>query len=66
MIYGNHGTHRQNSFCFYKINPPSGNLKWINNGYKPHNQGYGKSLLLFDRIKPFLAAGLISHNGKNG
>ena len=43
MIYGNYGTHRQSSFCFYKINLPSGNLKWINNGYKPNNQGYGKS-----------------------
>ena len=79
MIYGNYATHRQSSFCFYKINPSSENLKWINNGYKPKSQGYGKSKvatllfpapwqasLLFDRIKPFLAAGLIAHNGKNG
>ena len=79
MIYGNYATHRQSSFCFYKINPSSENLKWINNGYKPNSQGYGKSKtaawlflapwqtsLLFNSIKPFLAAGLIAHNGKNG
>jgi len=72
MIYEDCDTHRQSSFCFYKINPSSGNLKWINNGYKPNSQGYGKSkiaawlfpapwttLLLFDRMKPFLAVGLI-------
>ena len=71
MIYGNYGTHRQSSFCFYKINPSSENLKWIKNGYKPDSRGYGKSKaaswlfpapLLFDRIKPFLATGLISRN----
>ena len=72
MIYGDYDTHRQSSFCFYKINPSSGNLKRINNGYKPNSQGYGKSkmaawlfpapwttLLLFDRMKPFLGVGLI-------
>ena len=76
MIYGDYDTHRQSSFCFYKINPSSGNLKWKND-YKPHSWGYRKSKmaswlfpapwktsLLFDRIKPFLAVGLISHNGK--
>ena len=63
-----------------KINPSSGSLKWINNGYKPNSWGYGKSKskiacllgfsqlsdkphLYFDRIKPFLASRLISHNG---
>ena len=74
MIYS---THRQSSFCLYKINASSGNLKWINNGYKPNSQGYGRSKmatwlflapwrasLLFDRIKPFLAVGLISHSGE--
>ena len=35
VIYGDYGTHGQRSFCFYKINPSSGNLKRINNGYKP-------------------------------
>ena len=77
MIYGDYDTHRQSSFCFYKINPSSGNLKWIKNGCKPNSQGYGRSntaawlfpapwqtSLLFDRLKPFLAVGLISHNGK--
>ena len=77
MIYEDCDMHRQSSFCFYKINPSSGNLKWINNSYKPNSQGYGKSKtatwlfpapwqtsLLFDRIKPFLAAGLISHSEK--
>ena len=72
MIYEDCDTHRQSSFCFYKINPSSGNLKRINNGYKPNSQGYGKSkmaawlfpapwttLLLFDRMKPFLGVGLI-------
>ena len=39
MIYGNYGTHRQSSFCIYKINPSSENLKWINNGYKPNSSG---------------------------
>ena len=41
MLYGDYDTHRQSSYCFYKINPSSGNLKWINNGYKPNSQGYG-------------------------
>ena len=72
MIYEDCDMHRQSSFCFYKINPSSGNLKRINNGYKPNSQGYGKSkmaawlfpapwttLLLFDRMKPFLGVGLI-------
>ena len=71
------GTHRQSSLCFYNIKP-SGNFKWINNGYKPNSWGYGKykmaawlflapwqTSLLFNRIKPFLAVGLISHNGAN-
>ena len=66
MIYGDYDTHRQSSYCFYKINPSSVNLKWINNGYKPNSQGYGKSKtaawlfkapwktsLLFDKIKAF-------------
>ena len=79
MIYGDYDTHRQSSYCFYKINPSSGNLKWVNNGYKPNSQGYGKSKmaawlfkapwktsLLFDKIKAFLAIGLISHNEKIG
>ena len=35
VIYGDYGIHGQRSFCFYKINPSSGNLKRINNGYKP-------------------------------
>ena len=78
MIYGDYDAHRQSSFCFYKINP-SGNFKWINNGYKPNSQDYGKSKtaawlflapwqtsLLFDKIKPFLAIGLIFHNEKIG
>ena len=77
MIYGDYDTRRQNSFCFYKVNPSSGNLKWINNGYKLNSQGYGKSktatwlfpapwqsYFLFERLKPFLAIGLISHNKK--
>ena len=76
-LYEDYGTHRQSSFCFYKIYPSSGNLKWINNGCKPSSWGSGKSnmaawlflapwqtSLLCERIKPFLAAGLISHNGK--
>ena len=64
-----------------KINPSSGNLKWVNNACKPNSQSYGssktetwlflapwQSSLLFDKIKTFLASGLISHNGekKNG
>ena len=74
LLIMDYGTHRQRSFCFYKINPSSGNLKWINNGYKPNSQGYGRfktaawlfpvpwqAPLLFDKIKPFLASGLISH-----
>ena len=79
VIYGDYGIHGQRSFYFYKINPSSGNLKWVNNGYKPNSQGYGKSKmaawlfkapwktsLLFDKIKAFLAIGLISHNEKIG
>ena len=75
MIYGDYDTHRQSSFCFYKINPSSGNLKWINNSYKPNSQGYGKSKtatwlfpapwqtsLLFDRIKPFLEKEMATHS----
>ena len=59
-----------------KINPSSGNLKWVNNACKPNSQSYGssktetwlflapwQSSLLFDKIKTFLASGLISHNG---
>ena len=77
MIYGDYGKHAQRSFCFYKTNPSSGNLKRINNGFKPNSQGYGKSKmatwlflgpwqtsLLFHKLKPFLASGLISHNRK--
>ena len=77
LLIMDYDAHRQSSFCFYKINPSSGNLKWIKNGCKPNSQGYGRSntaawlfpapwqtSLLFDRLKPFLAVGLISHNGK--
>ena len=76
-LYEGYVTHRQSSFCFYKINPSSGNLKWINNGCKPNSWGYGKSnmaawlflapwqtSLLFDRIRLFLASGLVSHSGE--
>lgn len=72
MIYGNYGTYRQS---FYKINPSSEDLKWIKNGYKPDRlweiqggllafPGPLTNLTLFDRIKPFLATGLIPHNKK--
>ena len=77
VIFGDYDTHRQNSYCFCKISSSSGNLKWINNGYKRNSQGYGKSKMapwlflapwkpsvLFDKIKPFLDVGLISHNEK--
>ena len=76
-LYEGYVTHRQSSFCFYKINPSSGNLKWINNGCKPNSWGHGKSnmaawlflapwqtSLLFDRIMLFLAVGLVSHSGE--
>ena len=77
VIFGDYDTHRQNWYCFCKISSSSGNLKWINNGYKRNSQGYGKSKMapwlflapwkpsvLFDKIKPFLVVGLISHNEK--
>ena len=73
MICGNYDTHRQtHSASTILTLPSSGNLKWINNGYKPNSQGYGKSKtvtwlfpapwqssLLFERLKPFLTVGLI-------
>ena len=60
-----------------KLTPHQG--IWLNNGYKPNSWGYEKSKmatwlfpdpwqipLLFDKIKLFLASGLISHNGVLG
>ena len=60
-LYEDYGTHRQSSFCFYKINPSSGNLKWINNGCKPNSWGYRKSNMA---AWLFLTAGLASHSGE--
>ena len=77
MIYGDYGKHAKRSFCFYKTNPTSGNLKRINNGFKPNSQGYGKSKmttwlflgpwqtsLLFHKLKPFLLQGWYLTIGK--
>ena len=60
-----------------KVNASSGNLKWIKNGHKPKGWGYERSNVatwlflapwqisfLFDKINPFLASGLMSHNRK--
>ena len=63
-----------------KINPSSGNLKWMNDGYKPELglweiqvqdclpawlfSALWQTSPLFDRKKAFLAIGLIFHNKK--
>ena len=42
LLITDYGTHKAHS-ASTKINPSSGNLKWINIGYKANSQGYRKS-----------------------